>query len=331
MHIYIAYAKWLWFALNSLFHRNNVSEITFVPYALKDYDAYTKRVADVINTWGKHISLDTIKNNKQKNSICAINYDMVSIQIYRYSSEGRALRWQSKCINQGRPMHIHWWRKYICSAENIVRIKFDRGYSKACAGRWYSVYWFKCWNKCCHSLHRNHQRHADYISTQVLELCIFISLIWWLISIKIFFSICVYVCSFDALNLVPFNINPHYLDVPDSDTHQGETREERVQQFVELNKRIVLGLREGTCLLVDGDKARLVGELKSRLFRPYVYCFLSLLIYIHTHIYIWNVDKKSEQYFQRTQKWLISIQTCMEIHLFCVRKESFDTLRRKAR
>lgn len=74
--------------------------------------------------------------------------------------------------------------------------------------------------------------------------------------------------SFDALALVPFNINPHYLDVPENDDHQGETREERLLQFIEHNNKLVLALREGTCLLVDGDNAKIIGPLKARLFYP---------------------------------------------------------------
>ena len=73
--------------------------------------------------------------------------------------------------------------------------------------------------------------------------------------------------SFRALDLVPFNINPHYLD-PDPDSrHMGETRETRIREFHEMNERVVVGLREGSWLKIDGEKARLEGSRPARIFR----------------------------------------------------------------
>jgi dipeptidase E len=73
--------------------------------------------------------------------------------------------------------------------------------------------------------------------------------------------------SFDALNLVPFNLNPHYLDPDPGSTHMGETREERLRQFLEENDKIVVGLREGAMLRIDGPSVRLLGSPGARIFR----------------------------------------------------------------
>jgi dipeptidase E len=77
----------------------------------------------------------------------------------------------------------------------------------------------------------------------------------------------VYPPSFDALALVPFQINPHYLDADSSSTHHGETREERIREFHEENATPVVGLREGSMLHVDGDVVTLIGLKPARIFR----------------------------------------------------------------
>jgi dipeptidase E len=73
--------------------------------------------------------------------------------------------------------------------------------------------------------------------------------------------------SLAALGLIPFQLNPHYLDPDPASTHQGETRELRIQQFLEVNDVPVLGLREGSWLRVTGRRACLAGAAGARLFR----------------------------------------------------------------
>jgi dipeptidase E len=74
--------------------------------------------------------------------------------------------------------------------------------------------------------------------------------------------------GFEALGLVPFQINAHYLDADPASTHMGETREERLSQFHEENPEPVVGLREGTMLRVEGDSVVLQGGRPARIFRP---------------------------------------------------------------
>jgi dipeptidase E len=70
-----------------------------------------------------------------------------------------------------------------------------------------------------------------------------------------------------ALGLVPVQINQSYLDPDPASTHQGETRDERIAQFLEENDRLVVGLREGAILLVEVDRVELRGPAGARLFR----------------------------------------------------------------
>lgn len=77
----------------------------------------------------------------------------------------------------------------------------------------------------------------------------------------------VYPHSFDALQMVPFNINPHYLDPIEGSTHMGETRETRINEFHCFNDLPVAGLREGTALEIHGEELSILGEHSVRVFR----------------------------------------------------------------
>jgi dipeptidase E len=72
--------------------------------------------------------------------------------------------------------------------------------------------------------------------------------------------------SFQALRLVPFQINPHYIDPDPSSRHMGETRQARIAEFLEENDVPVLGLREGSWLRISGSTATIGGLAGGRLF-----------------------------------------------------------------
>ena len=76
----------------------------------------------------------------------------------------------------------------------------------------------------------------------------------------------VYPPSFDCMALVPFNLNPHYLDPNPDLKHNGETRETRILEFLTQNDEKVVGLREGNWIRKIGDKITVEGSEMTRIF-----------------------------------------------------------------
>ena len=73
--------------------------------------------------------------------------------------------------------------------------------------------------------------------------------------------------SFRAIGLVPFQINPHYLDANPAG-HAGETREQRILEYLEANRsRYVVGLREGCMIRIEGENIELIGSRTMRIFK----------------------------------------------------------------
>lgn len=73
--------------------------------------------------------------------------------------------------------------------------------------------------------------------------------------------------SFKAIGAVRFQINPHYLDA-NPEGHAGETREQRILEYIEANpRRYVVGLREGCMLRIENGRLELIGSRPMRIFR----------------------------------------------------------------
>ena len=72
--------------------------------------------------------------------------------------------------------------------------------------------------------------------------------------------------SFSAFGFFPFQINPHYINNK-TKNHNGETRDQRIEEFVTLNPDVpVAGLPEGSALVLENDSVRFIGNKKGVVF-----------------------------------------------------------------
>jgi len=73
---------------------------------------------------------------------------------------------------------------------------------------------------------------------------------------------------FDALELVPFNINPHYKETDPAMAPFSETRDDRIAEYHAVRQNPVLGIEEGSWVQVDNGRATVQGQSRAKLFRP---------------------------------------------------------------
>lgn len=76
----------------------------------------------------------------------------------------------------------------------------------------------------------------------------------------------VYPASFQTMGLIPFNLNPHYMDPVPGVLHMGESRETRIREFQVQQPLPVVGLREGSWIRVKGDVITLEGSEPAKIF-----------------------------------------------------------------
>ncbi|XP_018334772.1 alpha-aspartyl dipeptidase [Agrilus planipennis] len=195
--------------IQQLLASNDVRQVLFIPYALKDHDKYLEIVKEPLERWG---------------------WEVVGIHQFK-DPVAAAEKAEAFFIGGGNTFRLLKTLYDLNLIEVIRRRVLEDGipYIGSSAGT----------NVATRSIHTTNDMPI------------------------------VYPPSFEALNLIPFNINPHYVDKDPTSKHMGETREERILQYQELPEAgPVLGLREACVLCIDGDKVTLKGKNASRLFIP---------------------------------------------------------------
>ncbi|XP_050501563.1 alpha-aspartyl dipeptidase [Diabrotica virgifera virgifera] len=192
--------------ISELLNRNKVENVLFIPYALKDHDAYLKNVEKPFKKWGFNIS-----SIHTQEPLLAIK-DAEAI----FVGGGNTFRLLKTLYD-------------LKLVEPIRKKVLQHGmpYIGASAGS----------NVATTSIHTTNDMPIVYPPT------------------------------FEGLGLVPFNINPHYIDADPNSTHKGETREDRIRQYQEEDhSKTVLGIREGCMLNIRDNTLAVKGVNGGRLF-----------------------------------------------------------------
>jgi len=72
--------------------------------------------------------------------------------------------------------------------------------------------------------------------------------------------------AFDALGLVPFNVNPHYRETDPAMAPGSETRDERIAEYLLVRDNPVVGIEEGAWVRVEAGAATVGGRARAKLF-----------------------------------------------------------------
>ncbi|KPJ12284.1 putative alpha-aspartyl dipeptidase [Papilio machaon] len=192
----------------NLLEKNNIENLLFVPYAQKNYDEYTKKIKEVIDSWGFSVS-----------------------GLHTYAEPMEAINNAQAIFIGGGNTFMLLNTLYSYNLVSVIRERVLEGklvYIGSSAGT----------NVATKSIHTTNDMPI------------------------------IYPPSFEAIGLVPFNINPHYIDKSENETHKGETRDQRIGEYLEMpHAKSVLGLKEGSMLHVDGDSLVLKGVAGAVLFQ----------------------------------------------------------------
>ncbi len=74
--------------------------------------------------------------------------------------------------------------------------------------------------------------------------------------------------KFEALGLVPFNINPHYKETDPAMAPFSETRDDRIREYHRVHKNPVIGIEEGAMVIIENGTAIVRGSSRAKLFLP---------------------------------------------------------------